>query len=327
MKVILNADMDNLGELGDIVEVKPGFARNYLLPRQLAVAVNKNNLEMMKARRRKAEQQFELEKMSALEKKQTLDGIALRFERKSGENDVLFGSVTTADIEKKLAEMGIEIERKKLHLEEQIKRLGNYTCKIKLVKDVDAEIKIEVLPEGGEIPAPASAEEAVAEEIESKPAAPPTPAVEEIPPADVADSDTGRQDAPAEDAATAAEEVEARSRGRTRWTRVKRTPGTTKKTSQKPETSRSPGPVGVPPDRSGRPPGAGGPCENGAITSCRTACFRISRSRSLTMNSRNVPSSGPCSSTTGTPTRFSPRSIPRISTAAPTRWWPRPSII
>lgn len=153
MKVILNTDLEGKGDLGDIVEVKPGFARNYLFPKELALPVNKQNLEMMKARRKKVEKELEIQRLSATEQKVKLEELSLTFEKKAGESDVLFGSVTTSDIEKRLEEMGIEIDRKKLHLDEPIKRLGHYTCKIKLVKGVDADLKIEVVAEGEPIEA------------------------------------------------------------------------------------------------------------------------------------------------------------------------------
>jgi large subunit ribosomal protein L9 len=148
MKVILNSDLEGKGELGDIVEVKPGYARNYLLPKQLALRVTKHNLEVMKARRKKVEKKLEIERLSATEQKQKIEELTLTIEKKAGENDVLFGSVTTSDIEDKLQELGITLDRKKLHLDEQIKRLGHYTCKIKLMKGLDADLKIQVIGEG-----------------------------------------------------------------------------------------------------------------------------------------------------------------------------------
>ena len=148
MKVILNSDLEGKGELGDIVEVKPGYARNYLLPKQLALPVNKHNLEVMKARRKKVEKKLEIERLSATDQKQKIEELTLSIEKKAGENDVLFGSVTTSDIEDKLGELGITIDRKKFHLDEQIKRLGHHTCKIKLMKGVDADLKIQVIAEG-----------------------------------------------------------------------------------------------------------------------------------------------------------------------------------
>jgi large subunit ribosomal protein L9 len=110
MKVILTSDVEKVGNLGDVIEVKKGFARNFLLPRSLAVEV-------------------------------------LVMRKKAGENDVLFGSVTTAEIEKELEAKGVHVERKKIHLDEPIKRLGDFTAKIKLFKDVEAAITIQVLKE------------------------------------------------------------------------------------------------------------------------------------------------------------------------------------
>ena len=149
MKVILNSDIEGKGEVGDIIEVKSGYASNYLFPKQIAFPLTQNNLNMMKARKKKIQKKLEIERLSAQEQVQKLEELTLTFEKKSGENDVLFGSVTTSDIEKKFEELGVTIDRKKIHLEEQIKRLGNYSCKVKSMKDVEAELKIVVVGEDG----------------------------------------------------------------------------------------------------------------------------------------------------------------------------------
>ncbi|MCI0471284.1 MAG: 50S ribosomal protein L9 [Candidatus Aminicenantes bacterium] len=144
MKVILNENVDNVGKLGDIVEVKAGFARNYLLPRNLALPPTKHNVDLLKFKKIKAAKKLELEKLSAVELKKKLEEITLTIHKKAGETDTLFGSVTAMEIESKLAEMGINIERKKFHLEEPIKKLGSYVCKIRLVEEIEADLKIEV---------------------------------------------------------------------------------------------------------------------------------------------------------------------------------------
>lgn len=150
MKIILNEDIEHLGRLGDLVEVKPGYARNYLFPRGLALQPSKHNLEMMKYKKLKAQKRLELEKMSALEQKQKLEELTLTIEKKAGESDTLFGSVTTIEIQQKLEELGTDIDRKKLHLDEPIKKLGHHVCKVKLIEDVEAELKIEVVRENEE---------------------------------------------------------------------------------------------------------------------------------------------------------------------------------
>ena len=150
MKVILTSDVDKIGSLGDVLEVKPGFARNFLFPRKLAVEVNAHNLALMAGRKKKHQKKLELEKQAAGEQKQKLDGVVITIRKKAGENDVLFGSVTTAEIEKELAEKGLSVEKKKIHLDEPIKRLGEFTAKIKLFQGVEAAIQIVVQKEEGE---------------------------------------------------------------------------------------------------------------------------------------------------------------------------------
>ncbi|NIM12709.1 MAG: 50S ribosomal protein L9 [Candidatus Aminicenantes bacterium] len=148
MKIILNEDVENLGGLGDIVEVKPGFARNYLFPRKLALQYNKHNEEMIKFKKIKARKKIEMEKLSAMELKQKLEELTLTITKKAGESETLFGSVTTMEIQGKLEEMGITLDKKKFHLEEPIKKLGLHVGKVKLMEEIEAELKIEVVKEG-----------------------------------------------------------------------------------------------------------------------------------------------------------------------------------
>lgn len=147
MKVILTSDVEKVGSLGDVIEVKKGFARNFLMPRQLALEVSEHNLALIAAKKKKHLKKLETEKLAASEQKQKLEGVAISIRKKSGENDVLFGSVTTAEIEKELAAKGFSVDKKKIHLDEPIKRLGEFTAKIKLFQGVEAAIAITVLKE------------------------------------------------------------------------------------------------------------------------------------------------------------------------------------
>jgi large subunit ribosomal protein L9 len=150
MKVILNQTIDNLGRLGDVVDVKPGYARNYLFPRQLALQHTAHNMGIMKFKKLKEEKRLELEKLSAEGQKQKIEELTLTITKKAGESDTLFGSVTPAEIHLLLEEKGLDIDKKKFHLDEPIKKLGSHVCKIKLMEDVEADLKIEVVKEGGE---------------------------------------------------------------------------------------------------------------------------------------------------------------------------------
>jgi large subunit ribosomal protein L9 len=146
MELILKETVDTLGEVGDIVKVKPGYARNYLLPRGIAVAATKTNVaildrqkEAIASRRKEARQEAE-----ALAAK--IGGITVTISQRVGEENRLYGSVTTADIADKLAEQGIEIDRKKIILDEPIKTLGEKVVAIKVGYQTVAELKVEIVP-------------------------------------------------------------------------------------------------------------------------------------------------------------------------------------
>jgi len=147
MEVILKEDVNNLGHRGDVVKVAAGYGRNYLLPQNLAMeanAANKSVIEQMKnsAIRKSAKEKTEAEALVA-----QLDAIALNFTRKTGENDHLFGSVTSGDIAQQLEEKGFNIERRKIHLEEPLKSLGDFLVPVRLHREVTAHVKVVVAAE------------------------------------------------------------------------------------------------------------------------------------------------------------------------------------
>jgi len=145
MKVILKQDVENLGSKGDIVDITPGFGRNYLIPKKLALEVTSSNMKMIEIERRALKKRLEKERQSFEGLIQKLNQVALIFKRKSGEKDMIFGSVSSSDIQDALHELGFEIDKKKILLEEPIKRLGNYSVPIKIFQEDRAEIKVEVL--------------------------------------------------------------------------------------------------------------------------------------------------------------------------------------
>ena len=145
MELILKETIDSLGREGDLVKVKPGYARNYLLPQGKAVQATKENLASLE--QNKAEIQARLEEQhkraEGLFKK--LSGVTLEFEELAAEDDKLFGSVTTNDIFEKLAEKNIEVEKRQIFLSEPIKVLGEKKISIKVGFDLEAEITVNIL--------------------------------------------------------------------------------------------------------------------------------------------------------------------------------------
>lgn len=145
MKVILIQEVPHLGRAGEQVDVARGYARNFLIPRRLAVEATSSNLralEQLKAHARQREERLKEEAESIAER---LRGLTVTFARPAGEQDRLFGSVTTSDIAEALAQQGIHLDRKKIALEGPIKALGTYAVPVRLHQETVAEIQVQVL--------------------------------------------------------------------------------------------------------------------------------------------------------------------------------------
>lgn len=145
MRVILKQDIENLGKKGDTVDVASGYGRNYLIPKKLAIKITPSNMKMIEIERQALKKTLEKERSSFQELIEKLNQTTLSFRRKAGEKDIIFGSVSSSDIKDALHELGFEIEKKKILLEDPIKRLGNYTVPIKIFHEDRAEVKIEVI--------------------------------------------------------------------------------------------------------------------------------------------------------------------------------------
>jgi large subunit ribosomal protein L9 len=146
MKVILADDVGGLGHRGDTVNVKPGYARNYLFPQGLAWEATVANTRRLAEEKKKYDEKTLREKAVAEEVSRKVQGIRLVVTKKAGEGDVLYGSVTPSEIADALAEKGIEVDRRRVELAEPIKRLGEHTIHVRLHKDVVAEVTVEVQP-------------------------------------------------------------------------------------------------------------------------------------------------------------------------------------
>jgi len=150
MEVILKEDVAKLGNRGDVVKVAEGYGRNFLLPRKLAIEATKANktvIEQMKAAavRRSAKEKSEAESLS-----KQFDGLEVSFQRKAGENDQLFGSVTAGDIAESLEKKSFHVDRRKIQLHEPLKSIGEFTVPVKLHKDVTTHLKVVITKEAAE---------------------------------------------------------------------------------------------------------------------------------------------------------------------------------
>ena len=145
IQVILQHDVDNVGKSGELVKVRPGFARNFLLPRELAVPATTAQVHRIDHERAVALAKSEKVKKEARELASKLNGLEIKISRAAGEDDKLFGSVTAKEIETAVKAKGFDIDRKKMHLPEAIKALGTFEIPVKLISDVTATLKVEVV--------------------------------------------------------------------------------------------------------------------------------------------------------------------------------------
>lgn len=200
--VLLREEVDHLGGRGELVKVKAGYARNFLLPQGLASLATKGNLRQIELEREALLKKAAVERSTAEAQAAQMGDIALSFERKAGDHGTLFGSVTSMDIAEALQAKGYEIDRRRINLKEAIKETGEYTVNVKLHREVTLAVPVTVTAEGGE-PVEARAEKA--DKKKAKEEAAPS---EEAAPADEAAPETPVEAAAEEPAEEAAEVVE-----------------------------------------------------------------------------------------------------------------------
>ena len=144
MQIILQEDVDKLGNRGDVVTVKPGYARNYLLPNKFAIEATPGNMKALERIRGSLAQKTATEFEAAKKHAETINGVSLKFTRKTGENDQLFGSVTNGDIADALKAQGYEVDKRQIQLPESLRTLGEFPVTIKVFRDITAEVKVQV---------------------------------------------------------------------------------------------------------------------------------------------------------------------------------------
>jgi large subunit ribosomal protein L9 len=142
MEVILKEDVNKLGSRGDVVKVAEGYGRNYLLPRKLAIVANEGNKAVIAQMKAAAVRRSAKEKSQAEELAKQFEGLSVSFQRRSGEHDQLFGSVTSGDIAEGVIKKGINLDRRQIQLHDPLKTLGEFTVSVKLHKDVTAHLKV-----------------------------------------------------------------------------------------------------------------------------------------------------------------------------------------
>jgi large subunit ribosomal protein L9 len=147
-KILLREDVDDLGARGEIVRVRAGYARNYLLPRKLAVEATSSNVKQIEQERAALLKKEANERTSAEGQAEQISKLVLEFKRKAGEQGALYGSVTSMDIAEELKQRGYEIDRHRIHLREPIKRLGEVAVPVRLHREVSIDLQVKVVPEG-----------------------------------------------------------------------------------------------------------------------------------------------------------------------------------
>ncbi|MFN0280238.1 MAG: 50S ribosomal protein L9 [Pyrinomonadaceae bacterium] len=149
--ILLREEIDNLGGRGDVVKVKAGYARNFLLPKGFATLATKGNVKQIEQERAALLKRAAADRETAEAQREQMSSITLEFERKAGEHGTLFGSVTSMDIAEALQAKGYEIDRRKIVIKDAIKETGEYTVNVKLYRDVILSLPVNVTAEGGEV--------------------------------------------------------------------------------------------------------------------------------------------------------------------------------
>jgi large subunit ribosomal protein L9 len=144
MEVILRETIDNLGRAGQTVKVADGYARNYLLPRKLAYLATPGNVKVIESERQSLLKKESKQKEDSEKLKEMLDAVEIVIRRKVGEHNALYGSVTNSDVAEELEKKGYEIEKRKIHMDDHIKTIGEFSIPIRLFKDVTAHVKLKV---------------------------------------------------------------------------------------------------------------------------------------------------------------------------------------
>jgi large subunit ribosomal protein L9 len=150
MQVILRTNIENLGQLGDVVKVKPGYARNYLIPKKMAMQATSANLKAFEQQRRKLEAELEAQRSEAERIANRLQELELKIPVRVGEGDKLYGSVTNAHIAQALQEKGLNIDKKQIEMEKPIRALGEYQIPVRVYPEVKPEVKVTVIRHGEE---------------------------------------------------------------------------------------------------------------------------------------------------------------------------------
>ena len=147
MKVILTKDLENLGKAGSLVEVRPGYGRNYLIPHNFAVLATEKNVRRLEHEKAGILARASRHRQNMAGMAQKLNAIELKFTRKAGEQNKLFGSVTSKDVYEQLEAQGFEVERRQVHMPEPLREVGTHEVEVKLHPEVSAKIKVSIAPE------------------------------------------------------------------------------------------------------------------------------------------------------------------------------------